>query len=293
MRRFLSVIVLAGAVVALAGLWVTRPKAVEAERFAALEGDREAGERLFWAAGCASCHTAPESEEALVLAGGKRFATPFGTFVAPNISMDAEHGIGGWSATDFASAVLEGTSPEGRHYYPAFPYSTYARMSDQDVAHLWAFFRTLPADPTPSQPHELGFPFNIRATLGGWKMLYLDRDWVTGAETPDLQHGRYLVEALGHCGECHTPRNPLGGPDTSSWLAGAPNPTGSGRIPDLTPGKLTWSAEDIAYYLESGFTPDFDTAGGEMAEVVRNTGRLTPEDRAAIAAYVKALPAVD
>ena len=290
MRRVALTILLAGAVVALAGLWLTRPKTVDEARFASLVGDPVAGERVFWAAGCASCHAAPESEDKLTLAGGQRFATPFGSFVAPNISTDAEYGIGNWSIDDFASAVLEGTSPGGGHYYPTFPYGTYARMSDQDVAHLWAFFGTLPADATPSQPHDLGFPFSIRLTLGGWKLMYLKRDWVTEAATPEAEKGRYLVEALGHCGECHTPRTALGGPDYARWLAGAPNPTGSGTIPALTPDKLTWSESDIAAYLKSGFTPDFDTAGGEMAEVVRNMARLSDEDRAAIAAYLKALP---
>lgn len=293
MRRLLFYPILAGAIFALAALWITPPKTLDPERFSSLEGDAAAGERLFWAAGCASCHAVPEGDDKLTLAGGERFATPFGTFVAPNISMDPDHGIGDWTLADFANALLEGTSPEGRHYYPTFPYATYTRMADQDVAHLWAFFQTLPADPTPSQPHDLGFPFNIRASLGGWKLLYLNRDWIVGASTPELETGRYLVEALGHCGECHTPRTFLGGSDYSAWLSGAPNPTGKGTIPDLTPDKLTWSAEDIAYYLETGFTPDFDTAGGEMAEVVRNTGRLPHDDRAAIAAYVKALPAAN
>jgi mono/diheme cytochrome c family protein len=290
MRRILTALILAGALVALAGIWITRPKTVDPDRFAALQGDPAVGERLFWAAGCASCHAAPESEDKLVLAGGRRFATPFGTFVAPNISSDSEHGIGGWDLADFASALLEGTSPEGSHYYPAFPYATYTRMTDQDVAHLYAFVRALPADPTPGQPHELGFPFNIRLALGGWKLLYLRRDWVADAASPEIESGRYLVEALGHCGECHTPRTALGGPDYGRWLGGAPNPTGKGTIPPLTPDKLTWSEIDIAAYLKTGFTPDFDTAGGEMVEVVRNMARLSDEDRAAIAAYLKALP---
>lgn len=290
MRRFFLYLILVAVVFAAAGYWLTRPKSVDPARFASEEGDAEAGERVFWAAGCASCHTAPESEDKLVLAGGQSFATPFGTFVAPNISMDEGAGIGGWSLSDFASAVLEGTSPEGSHYYPAFPYSTYTRMTDEDLTNLWAFFKTLPADATPSQPHDLAFPYNIRASLGGWKFLYLDDGWVTRADLPAQESGRYLVEALGHCGECHTPRTELGGPDLSNWLAGAPNPTGKGNIPALTPDKLDWSAQDIAYYLESGFTPDFDSAGGEMVAVIENISQLPAEDREAIAAYLKALP---
>ncbi len=291
MKRFLLWLVVLGLVVAGAGLWLTRARAVEPARFAAIEGDSTRGEAIFWAGGCASCHTAAESDDSLALPGGKRFSTPFGTFIAPNISPDATHGIGGWSLPQFASALLNGTSPEGAHYYPAFPWTTYARMTDADVADLWAFMGTLPPQDRADVPHEVGFPYNIRASLGGWKLLFADDDWVMPAETPELERGRYLVEALGHCAECHTPRNALGGPDKTQWMAGAPNPAGEGKIPGLRPNQLDWSAEDIAYYLEFGFTPDFDSAGGQMAEVVANISKLAPEDRAAIAAYVKALPA--
>lgn len=270
-------------------LWFTRAEQVEPDRFAALAGDVAKGEQVFWAAGCASCHKANDSEDALVLAGGQRFVTDFGTFVAPNVSPDPIHGIGEWSLTDFASALLNGTSPEGQHYYPAFPYTTYARMSDADVADLWAFWQTLPSSDVESAPHEVGFPFNIRASLGPWKKLFLSRDWVMPADTPELERGRYLVEALGHCAECHTGRNLIGGLQTSAWMGGAPNPSGKGRIPGITPEHLDWSAVDIAYYLETGFTPDFDSAGGKMADVVSSMSQLPPEDRAAIAAYVKAL----
>ena len=148
---------------------------------------------------------------------------------------------------------------------------------------------SLPAVERANEPHEIGFPFNIRLSLGGWKLLFFNDDWVADADTPELERGRYLVEALGHCAECHTPRNALGGLNKSEWMMGAPNPSGKGRIPGIAPAVLDWSAGDIAYYLETGFTPDFDSAGGEMTEVIRNTSRLTPEDRAAIAAYLKAL----
>ena len=290
MKRILLYLVVIGLVFVAAGLWVTRPRAVAPERFAALTGDPVHGEEVFWAGGCASCHKAKDSEEPTSLPGGQRFATQFGTFIAPNISSDQTHGIGSWTLENFASALLNGTSPDGKHYFPAFPYTTYGRMTDQDVADLWAFMRTVPAEGTPSEPHEVSFPFNIRASLGGWKLLFFKPEWVAEAATPELERGRYLVEALGHCAECHTPRNALGGPDLSAWMTGAPNPSGKGKIPGITPGQLDWAASDIAYYLETGFTPDFDSAGGEMADVVTNMARLTPEDRAAIAAYVKALP---
>ncbi|MGI1663288.1 c-type cytochrome [Palleronia sp. KMU-117] len=278
-------------VIAAAGWAITRPRALDPAATAGLSGDAVRGEWVFWASGCASCHAAPGSEDKLVLAGGQRFVTEFGTFVAPNISTDAQAGIGGWTLAQFATALTQGTSPEGRHYYPAFPYAAYRLMALQDVADLKAFMDTLPASDAPSAPHELAFPFSLRAGLGVWKALALgDEGWVMPAGTPELEHGRYIAEALAHCGECHTPRDGLGRLDTARWMAGAPNPSGQGRIPGLTPGQLDWSAEDIAYYLESGFTPGFDSAGGHMAEVVRNMARLTAEDRAAVAAYVKALP---
>lgn len=294
MKKFLAALILVGLAAVAAGLFVTRPQTVEAERFAGLQGDADAGETVFWAGGCASCHKAEGSDDSLALSGGRRFVTQFGTFVAPNISPDPTHGIGGWTLPQFASALLEGTSPSGEHYYPSFPYTTYTRMADQDVADLWAFMQTLPAESRENEPHELGFPFNLRLSLGGWKMLFQNDDWVLAeASDPQLERGRYLVEALGHCAECHTPRNALGGLDTGNWMAGAPNPSGKGTIPGIAPGKLDWAAEDIAYYLETGFTPDFDSAGGEMTEVIANMSQLLPEDRAAIAAYIKALPEIN
>ena len=289
MIRFLVRLAVLGLLALGAVLWFTRPQSVAPERFQALEGDPGRGEQVFWAAGCSSCHKAKDSEDPLVLAGGQRFVTDFGTFVAPNVSPDPIFGIGEWSQVDFASAVLNGTSPEGKHYFPAFPYATYGRMSDADLADLWAFWQTLPSADVESQPHEVGFPFNIRASLGPWKKMFVSKDWVMPAETPELERGRYLVEALGHCAECHTARNLLGGLQVSSWMEGAPNPSGEGRIPGITPGHLDWSAGDIAYYLETGFTPDFDSAGGKMADVVSGLAKVSVEDRADIAAYVKAL----
>lgn len=291
MLRTLVVLAGVGLAVFAAGLWLTRPQVVDpvAMGLAELEADAARGEVVYWASGCASCHTAPGSDDKLLLAGGHRFQTAFGTFVAPNISTDPDAGIGGWTLGEFASAVTKGTSPQGAHYYPVFPYGSYARMTPVDVADLWAFFQTLPPSDRANEPHQIGFPFNIRASLGGWKLLFAGADWVLEADTPQLERGRYLVEALAHCGECHTPRNALGGLDTAQWMAGAPNPSGEGRIPGLRRDQLDWSAEDIAYYLESGFTPDFDSAGGEMAAVVENMSQLSAEDRAAIAAYIVSL----
>jgi mono/diheme cytochrome c family protein len=225
------------------------------------------------------------------LAGGQRFASDFGTFVAPNISMHPEHGIGRWTQTEFITALQHGTSPDGRHYYPAFPYTAYRLATRQDLVDLWAFWQGLPAADTPSQPHELAFPFSIRRTVGLWNILNLHDDFtISGDLSEEQSRGRYLAEALAHCAECHTPRDALGGLDRSAWMAGAPNPSGPGRIPALTPDKLTWSQAEIAAYLNDGFTPDFDSAGGHMVSVIANMAMLTEADRLAIAAYLKALP---
>ena len=296
MRRIFSALVLL-AVIGLGVFWfVTRPRPIDPALIAGLVPDVAHGEQVFWAGGCAACHADIDAkgEGKLLLRGGQRFASPLGTFVAPNISNDPVAGIGSWSTLDLANAMLRGVSPEGAHYYPIFPYASYSRAKPQDIVDLRAFLATLPADATPSQPHEVGFPFNIRLALGGWKFLYLNTDWVvTGDLTPEEERGRYLVEALGHCGECHTPRDPLGGMKRDRWLSGGPTPDGKGSFPNITPAKLDWSTADIAEYLNSGFTPDFDSAGGHMALVVENTAKLPPEDRLAIAAYLKRVVPVE
>jgi mono/diheme cytochrome c family protein len=296
-RRFLSFV---GLVVLLGGgafLAITRPATVDATTFADLKGDAVNGERLFWVGGCASCHAADgaEGDARLVLSGGKRLPTDFGTFAVPNISPDPVHGIGAWSVVDLANAMQHGTSPEGEHYYPAFPYTSYAVTTPQEIADLKAFLATLPASDRPNDPHELPFPFNQRLLLGGWKWLFLSTDPVVKAAdlTADELHGRTLVEGLGHCGECHTPRNVLGGRDVSRWLAGGPNPEGKGKIPNITPAKLDWAVADIAEYLKTGFTPEYDSAGGSMADVVTNLSHLPDADRLAIAAYLKRVTPVE
>jgi mono/diheme cytochrome c family protein len=284
------VIVGLAAIGVVAGWWVTRAVPMTDAQVAGVTGDATRGQLVFHAAGCGSCHMAPgaRGEEQLVLKGGQEFVTQFGTFVAPNISPDPEHGIGAWTLAEFATAVTRGVSPAGQHYYPAFPYAAYRRMTLQDVADLWAFWPSLPASDSPSAAHEVAFPFSIRRSIGVWKLMFAGGDWaVAGNLTPTEARGRYIAEALAHCGECHTPRNALGGLDRSRWLAGAPNPTGPGRVPNITPAALTWTEAEIVAYLTSGFTPDFDSAGGHMAHVVENMARLPEPDRQAVAAYLK------
>lgn len=231
-----------------------------------------------------------------MLAGGRELNTPFGRFVVPNISQHAQDGIGSWSAADFANAMLRGVSPQGDHYYPAFPYASYARMQPADVGDLYAFLKTTPAVEGRTAGHELGFPFNVRRGIGLWKRMHLDPAPVlaVAADAPDdVKLGRYLVEGPGHCGECHTPRAFDGGVRKDMWLAGAPAAEGGGTVPNISPGGElgSWSADDIVAYLETGFTPEFDVVGGAMAEVQKNMAELTAADRAAIAAYLKAIPA--
>lgn len=281
---------------AAAGWFLTAPETVPETSLPTYAGDGTRGQTLFAIGGCVSCHAADgaKAEQKLVLAGGRSFVTGFGTFYAPNISPDPAAGIGTWRPVDFVNAMKHGVSPDGSHYYPAFPYTSYTRMKTEDLLDLWAYLKTLPSSTRANTPHAVGFPFSIRRGLGLWKRLYLDPAPVVPVGA-DLERGRYLVEGPGHCGECHTSRSVIGGLDRARWLAGAPNPDGKGTIPNLTPAGAdiaAWSEADIVEYLKSGFTPDFDTAGGSMAEVVENTGLLSDEDRLAIARYLKAIPSV-
>lgn len=288
--------IIAAALVA-AAWWATSPSRFGADDLPEHAADPVAGERLFWAGGCASCHASGDSKE--LLGGGMDLESPYGTFVVPNISPHEQDGIGAWSPLDFVNAMQRGVAPDGRHYYPSFPYTSYARMSISDVLDLKAYLDTLPAVAGSASDHKLGFPWSIRRGLGAWKRLYLDDQPVVASEAATdslVARGRDLVEGAGHCGECHTPRNIIGGLRAGRWLAGAPNPDGKGRVPNITPsgdGLADWSASDIEYYLESGFTPDFDTAGGTMVAVQENMAKLSDEDRRAIAAYLKSVPAVE
>ncbi|MEM9248349.1 MAG: cytochrome c [Pseudomonadota bacterium] len=303
MRRFFLVMVLLLSAGGGVAWWLSTPGTLSAAEIATLEAHRPDpadGARVFHAAGCASCHTAPEAtadassggDTRPILAGGRRLDSDFGTFVSPNISPDPTHGLGAWSLAEFAAAMRLGVDPDGQHYYPSFPYTAYSHMTAADISDLWAFLQTLPPSDRGNTPNEIAFPFSIRRGIGLWKWRYKTDDWVAAAPSETLDRGRYLVEALGHCAECHTPRDQFGGLVKARWMGGAPNPSGRGRIPNITPSALTWSADDIAYYLETGFTPDYDSAGGTMASVVRNLAQLPASDRDAIAAYIKGLAPV-
>ena len=222
--------------------------------------------------------------------------SPFGTFYVPNISSDPTYGIGRWSEADFVTAVLKGTAPDGQHYFPAFPYASYQHATVDDIRDLFAYLKTLAPVAGKPRDHDVPFPFNIRRNVGVWKFLFLDAKPVVAdaSRSASWNRGAYLVNGLGHCAECHSPRNSLGGIVETQRFAGGPNPEGEGWVPNITQKRLgDWSAKDIAYFLETGQTPDGDTAGGSMARVIRNTSQLSPEDRAAMAEYLKSLPAVE
>ncbi len=284
----------------LAG-WLAASKGAAAEA-----RNIENGRYMFFTGGCASCHAAPASakcdepnyKDPLAVTGGRCLKTPFGTFYAPNITPDKETGIGAWRDEDFIKAMTEGVSPSGKNYYPAFPYPSYRHMKRDDLLDLKAFLDTLKPVRAQAHRHELSFPYNIRAGLGFWKWLNLGPVGFTPdpSKSAEVNRGAYLVEGPGHCAECHTPRNRLGGLIGEKNLSGAPAPEGKGFAPNITPdatGLRSWSAKDIAYALETGFTPDGDALGGAMAKVQDNMAHLTPEDREAIAAYLKSLPPIE
>jgi len=284
-------------IVGLAAFWfLTMPQSVPASALAAHTADLANGKTMFEAGGCASCHATPKQKDQTRLGGGLALASPFGTFYVPNISPDAHDGIGGWNETQFVTAMTRGVSPEGEHLYPAFPYPSYAHMRVDDLRDLFAYLKTLPAVQGRARDHDLPFPFNIRRTLGLWKLMFLDTAPFKpdAAQSAEWNRGAYLVNGPAHCAECHSPRNLLGGIIASQRFAGGPNPDGKGWVPNITQkGLADWSVKDIAYLLESGMTPDGDSVGSSMTEVVRNTGQLSAADRMAMAVYLKSLAPVE
>jgi mono/diheme cytochrome c family protein len=302
--RTLALMGAAGVTVGLAAFWIlTLPAIVSAAALPPHTADLANGKTMFEIGGCASCHAVPDKDPAKAdrtrLGGGLALNSPFGTFYVPNISPDPKDGIGNWTEANFVTALWNGTSEHGANLYPAFPYTSYRHMQLDDVRDLYAYLKTLPPVGGKARRHDLSFPFNVRRLLGGWKLLFLHG----GPYEPDpsksaqWNRGAYLVNGPGHCAECHSPRNALGGIIGSERFAGGPTPDGKGWVPNITPvglqrGSDAWSEKDIASFLDGGMTPSGDFAGGAMAEVIRNTSLLGPGDRAAIAAYVISLPPV-
>ena len=196
----------------------------------------ERGKYIYTAAGCEGCHTDTKNKGA-PLAGGRALATPFGTYYGPNITADKQHGIGGWSDADFIRALREGVSPSGEHYFPVFPYTSFTKMTDRDMLDLKAYIFSLPAVAQPDIPHDIKFPFGFRFTMVGWKMLFLDKGPLAPNPGRDAQwnRGAYLVEALAHCGECHSPRNFMGAVKKDRAFAGSPVGPDGDSVPNITP----------------------------------------------------------
>jgi mono/diheme cytochrome c family protein len=295
---FRNAIVAAGAaaVLGVAAFWyLTEPKAVPESALGAHTVNLANGKTIFDAGGCVSCHTTSKEDRAR-LPGGVALKSPFGTFHTPNISSDPKDGIGAWTEAQFVTAMIKGTSPQGEHYYPAFPYTSYQRIAIGDLRDLFAYLKTLPAVQGRARDHELPFPFTVRRLLGGWKLPYLSGKPFTPdpAQTAEWNRGAYLVNGPGHCAECHSPRDALGGILSGQRFAGGPNPEGDGWVPNITQKRLgKWSVKDIAELLQTGMTPDFDSVGGGMTAVVRNTAQLSAQDRTAMAVYIKSLPAIE
>jgi mono/diheme cytochrome c family protein len=296
LRRIILAVVLAGVAAFGVYWWLTAPSVAFAVTDAAYLPNLANGQTTFNAGGCSSCHAVPGQPDRLKLGGGLALTSPFGTFYVPNISSDPTDGIGRWTEAQFITAVTEGVSPSGAHYFPAFPYTTYAHARVSDIRDLFAYLKTLAPVSGKVRDHDVPFPFNIRRNIGIWKRLFMDaRPFMPDSARPaQWNRGAYLVNSLGHCAECHSPRNFLGGIVAAQRFAGGPDPEGKGWVPNITQkGISDWSEKDVAYFLESGQTPDGDSAGGSMASVIRNVSQLSEADRAAITNYIKSLPPVD
>ncbi|MCG8493678.1 MAG: cytochrome c [Sneathiellales bacterium] len=256
----------------------------------------EKGAYLTAAAGCQACHTDPKEKQAF--AGGRPLKTPFGIFYSPNITPDSKSGIGNWTEEEFIKAVKQGISPEGSHYFPAFPYTSYAKMTDQDAKAIFAYLRSLSPIERENRDHEIVAPFSWRWLQTGWKLLFFDDKTPAPLADKKLDRGRYLVDALGHCGECHTPRNSLGGLDQSRYLAGMAGGGEGELVSNITPDPKTgigdWSTGDMVSFLETGMKPDFDDVQGSMEEVISHgTSKLTKEDREAMAEYLRSITPIE
>ncbi len=262
------------------------------------KADAKRGEYLAKAAGCLECHTeeTKDPKAAVPYAGGHALKTPFGTFYGPNITPHNETGIGKWTEAEFINALRNGKRPDGANYFPAFPYPSFTAMTDADMRDLFAYLKSLPPNPRPNKPHDVGFPYNVRLGVTFWKMLY----FTPGEFKPDpkataqVNRGAYLSNALGHCGECHTARTGMGGMRKDRHFAGAATPEGK-FIPNITPAGLKkWREKDLVDFLGSGITADGDEPAKAMGDVIRNTtSQLKPDDLAAMIAYLRAIPAIE
>ncbi len=255
----------------------------------------ERGRYLVTAGDCAVCHTDKDGQP---FAGGRAFVLPFGTIYSSNITPDTAAGIGLWSDAEFVRALRHGVRDDGRDLYPAFPYTSYSKLSTDDMLAIRAYLNTLPPVAQSVRPNQLMFPFDQRWLMRGWKLLFLRAGTMTpdASRSAEWNRGAWLVEALGHCGECPPPRNLLYGLDNGRKLGG--EVVQGWRAYNITPDAKTgiggWSAADIAAYLSTGHRLGRGVANGPMGEAVEaSLSKLPASDLAAIATYLKSLPPVD
>lgn len=276
--------------------------------------DLENGRIVFVASDCSTCHASPNQDNPLKLGGGRALDTEFGRFYMPNISSDKKDGIGNWTLEQFTKAVREGVGPngimpDGQNLYPAFPYTSYQRLTANDVRDLFAYIKSLEPVQGVAPDHDLKFPFNMRRGVGVWRLAFLDGKPLSPmkvtptTDTKDtkdeqalLERGRYLVEGAGHCAECHSTRNFMGVIKSNLRYGGGSTPDGKGHFPNISQddtGIKFWAENSIFNYLKTGQSPINKIAGGDMAEVIKNTKQLPDGDLRAMAAYIKTLPGVD
>lgn len=281
------------------GLWVaSAPRPLRSEDIPAHTANIANGKLLYNIGGCISCHSAgPNVKEAAAdsPAGGKALVTPIGTLYPPNITSDAETGLGKWSDADFVNAMQKGLSPDGEHLIPAFPYTSYAHMSVGDVLDIKAYLATLPPVVNPETPHQVALLPVIRRGLGLWKWVGLDETkWQpTAPQSVSWNRGAYLVTGAGHCGECHTPRTLYLSSDMSRMFAGGPHPEGKGVVPSLRNlvGRGRYKdAADLVLAFQNGEEMGYDKmASGGMGQVRSHIASLPEEDIKAIAEYITSL----
>ena len=255
----------------------------------------EKGKYIFHASGGCSCHTDTKNDGAF-LAGGRPINTPFGTFFGTNITPDPATGIGKWTDEDFVRAMTKGLSPEGDHYFPIFPYTSFHNITKEDLIALKAYLFSIPAVNQKNIPHDLILPFGRQALLMIWKnVVWSPQPFIsTPEQTERWNRGAYIAQALAHCGECHTPRNLLGGLKNYLHFSGSKEGPEGELAPNITPHKITgigdWTKLDISYFLETGMKPDGDYTQGLMAEVIEHGYYyLKVEDLDAVAEYLISL----
>jgi mono/diheme cytochrome c family protein len=275
------------------GLILASAIAVVANAGAADVASIARGQYLFEGADCNGCHGDPKHGAYPV--GGLGLDTPFGTFRAPNITPDKEHGIGGWSREEFRQALRDGVGRHGEYLFPVFPYTSFTNMTERDMDDLYAYIMSLPAIPVPNKPHEAMPPFSWRALLALWRKMFFSPGPmpVDPARSEEWNRGNYLVHAVVHCEECHTPRNLLGATRHdrafSGSIAGPDKQNAPNITSDVKTGIGSWSVEDIQVLLKTGMTPESDLVGSGMKAVVRGTSKLSDADRHAIAVYLKSV----